>query len=251
MTQYSTNANLSTDAASTFASADSTDGNESDITGYTVTHLTNTFGDEMTFTVTTGGDYGGRYIVSDNSGSTLANKVLATNDMSVGTGTEFDVLLRFRIPEAFSNDLQGPTFFHGDTSSNTGYGIRVWNDGDAQLYYITTGGWWQTVGAKTTPTAGTLTNNTWYWLRVHRTDSAGSYKWSWVIDTSVPTGWDLGDGGSGGTANSDQTTGKIGIGVFEFVREADYDWFSCADAGDSAPGPDTGTTITVPTGPVR
>ncbi len=234
MTQYSTNANFSADAVSTQATADSTDGNESNITGYTAITV-DVWGHQQTWTIQTNGDLGGKYCEFDNTDTTYRNRLLGTNDLSIATTTEFDVLLRFRIPGTIA-DADGLTFFC-DGGVDNGYGIRLTSGGDAQLWYQTSSNWWSAVGGSITPTAGALSGNTWYWLRVHRTDSAGSYKWSWAIDTTPPTTWDLGDGGSGGTADSNQTTGKVGVGSLPHTNEPDFDWFSCADSGDSAPSP--------------
>lgn len=197
----------------------------------------------QSWTINSGSGEGGQHCTFNSiSGANRAVLLASDGPGAFATTDEIDLLIRFSVSAL---QTEGGIYFWNDAAAGKGYGLVIDASGDCRLNYFQFASPWDPIGAAVTK--GLLVD-TLYYLRVHRMNNTDGHQWSWGIDTVPPTTWDLGDGDTGGTANSGIVTGKVGVGAFVgSAVDINYDWFSAADgSGAVAPGPAGGATIIPP-----
>lgn len=242
MAQYSTYADCSFDTNGDEANCDSGGSAKDELTGWTPEPLVS-FGYYSKFVQTTGGVEGASYYKVTQQSVNQIGHLSLDEAGTIGSGVAYETAMKFRLPNALNDhDWIGCGLY----DSQDTIGLRIAADGDIQLCYHRDGqGFWAGIGAEQ---ATGIVTNTWYWAHILRT--ATTDKWSFAVysgDFNASHGWDLGDGGEGGTANSAVPSGSVGIATSGFEKppspfDFDIDWFSVGTAGNAAPGPSSGVT---------
>lgn len=228
MTQYNTNADFSTDATGTVSNCHT--GNATTITGFTAQSPTGAFDSLRQATITAGGTVGAKYVSLTDTGLGAGTQLLSQNGPGlVGAATDTEILFHFRFATLQTDTPYG--VIRSTASGTFAYGLQATDlVGNWQLLFYHGATPWSGVGSVINKG---LVANTWYWARI-RVTAAGAWSWKiWSGAFSAEPGFDV-------TAASEtsQTSGYVGVGAIKTTEmPVDYDWFSAATLGDTAPGP--------------
>jgi hypothetical protein len=233
MTQYSTNANLSTDAVNTQAYADGGT-NSTQITQFTAQTPTGSFNNLRTATITSGGTIGANYCRVAQNGYGDSGQLISYNGPgNIAANTATEILFHFRAAAISLSDGFGyvRAAIAGGVA-NPAYSLGVTDVATGTLQLLIYAGSASSGHVGTTVAKG-IVANTWYWVRI-KVDASNNWSWKlWSGTFASEPGYDV-----TGAADTTNTSGYVGLAAIGAAgMPMDYDWFSAATAGDPAPGP--------------
>lgn len=184
---------------------------------------------------------GGKYLEArDNAGGDAVAFMQFDTPGTLPAATALEWLFEVELTSLAANNTVAKLIYSGGNY----YALEVFTNGSARLDYYQGTSPWSSVGSadptpdRATGTPAALTTGKKYRFKVRRT---AANQWSWKCwapaDGAEPAGWSVGDGGAGGVADSNVTTGQTGVGFRVVNSVINYGYFAVATAGDSAPEP--------------